>query len=127
MIHLMLCFTGKDSELLARLLVFLQTLFGMDVFKTKISPHFSQEFLQGLFDNYSKKYEAGMFGDRNGIAQRKPARAAMVEAGKKVLTLLSAVASDEDIVVLQTAGVQLAKRTGIKGKKHVVVSPATDN
>jgi|GEM_PF-5731935 len=116
-------FTGKDSLLLARILVFFQALFAMDIFKNKISVHFSQEYLQGLYDNYAKKFEVGMFGDRNGIAQRKPARKELVDACKKVLSLLSALASEEDMIILKTAGVELRKPPG-KGKKRVVV-PAT--
>ncbi len=103
-------YSGKDSLLLARILVFLKALFAMELFKTR-PDQLSQDLIQQSYDRYVQAYEGGKYGDRNQIALRKLARQDLVEKCQKIIHFLESVANESDLTLLQNAGIKLRKPT----------------
>ena len=108
--------SGPDALVLAKLLVFLNTVFAMAIAKL-LPPQLGQEETMKYYGFYQQHYEGGKFGDRNEIWRRNQARKEICERAEKILRFLESVADENDLIQLQNGGVEQRKSSRKKAAK----------
>ncbi|MCM0082500.1 hypothetical protein L4X63_12950 [Geomonas sp. Red32] len=113
----------RPGELLGLGQRYLKALGSLALFQTRSGKVPSVEQLSALLILFQSLIDSAMNGDRVQKALRDKAQKELEAMLKRIIHYLEAVADDDDLLVLQQAGVELCRSTWRKAAKPVIVEP----